>query len=52
MFTLIPRIHVHIDPKFQGVIFSNIQGQVGSKVTRKDQREEPDEMVKTDEGMG
>ena len=35
MFT--PWFHVHIDPRlirrFQGIIFSNIQGEAGSKVT-------------------
>jgi hypothetical protein len=29
MFTLIPRLI----PRFQGIIFSNIQGEAGSKVT-------------------
>ena len=32
MFTLIPRLI----PRFQGIIFSNIQGQAGSKVTTKE----------------
>jgi hypothetical protein len=43
MFTLIPRFHAHIDPRFQAIIISNIQGEVVSKVTRKDQREELDD---------
>ena len=29
--------------RFQGIILSKIQGQAGSKVTTKDQREEPDD---------
>jgi hypothetical protein len=54
MSTCIPRFHVHIDPTFQGIIFSNIQVQVGSKVTTKAQREEPDEdgVAKTEEAKG
>ena len=31
MFVLIPRIGVHIDPEVLRYIFSNIQGEAGSK---------------------
>jgi hypothetical protein len=43
IFTLIPRIHVHVDPKVQCFILSKIQGEAGSKVSTKDQRKELDE---------
>jgi hypothetical protein len=42
MFVLIPRIGVHIDPEVLRYIFSNIQGEAGSKVTTEECEGEDD----------